>query len=514
MAARENGERESELDDWTEGKRGGDEDEVRPIVREGRRAQWPEWAVREEGVAGGNTWRLQMMGSLKFEELPLPTAQRMKVPGFFESGAPPPPFPGPPCQQHQPGLPPRQRVPAGSVSPFESPPLLCLLREGMDRRVTRRMKQKEEEEKKKIKRIVALSQKIIKRAAAVEEAVCPRKPRDEKCEENDARLTWTCKDCKAVNRPERRLLTLLPVLICQCGSELPKDSDIKFKFSMHKAELNDHFLIPNIRRQNYKECSPSAMLNTAEICWRVKAILCGLQLQENEPLLNRDDLLEKYNFLCMAGGIAKRWDQEAVEILGEAISTIGIESEGKKPKLYKLPHFTGVKMSFPAICRLLADGYAIRTSIFTGKKFRSLKPDEIYKSPKRGRVRHAITLIGAGRRRSTYFYYFLNSWGRYFCMRRTLKTRFGKRALSRTKARGGFGMIRADDICTWPDFEYYKEILDTQKEASNRREKREAPEEACMSSCWRALQASKPLATTELEGSMLFTSLRLASLIL
>lgn len=200
--------------------------------------------------------------------------------------------------------------------------------------------------------------------------------------------------------------------------------------------------------------------------------------------------------------------------------------------MYKLPYFSGVKMSFHSICRLLADGHAIRTSIYTGKNFSKLRQGKIYKSPGRGRVRHAITLVGAGRRRNMYYYYFLNSWGRKFCLRKKLRLRLGKRAIIQEKTRGGFGIIRASDICALPvtflrhesvgalhlwqysftwmphsilvckcfifhqDLEIYKELL-LEEIIPNVQKTREAPEEGSIRPLCSALKLSKTVAVTE-----------------
>lgn len=117
------------------------------------------------------------------------------------------------------------------------------------------------------------------------------------------------------------------------------------------------------------------------------------------------------------------------------------------------------KKELSAICRLLADGYAIRTYFYVGKKFDFLKPSKIYKFPERGRIRHPIVLIGAGRRGSTnYYYHFINSWYKIFCLqisRRGVKVgrvRFcsSHRDRNAENARDEFGMIREFDIRVRP----------------------------------------------------------------
>lgn len=128
---------------------------------------------------------------------------------------------------------------------------------------------------------------------------------------------------------------------------------------------------------------------------------------------------------------------------------------------YKFPYYTAVKRNFSSICKLLANGYVMTTTIYAGKKLGKLKPGKIYKSPRRGKTRHAITLIGAGRRRQINYYHFLNSWGRHFCLRKRLADpnegiKVGMRRVPwrklhrRDKARGGFAMLRAKDIASPP----------------------------------------------------------------
>ncbi|CAN6304811.1 unnamed protein product [Urochloa humidicola] len=199
-------------------------------------------------------------------------------------------------------------------------------------------------------------------------------------------------------------------------------------------------------------------------------------------------MLEKYNHLCDVCGIDKPFNQTAVQTLFDVFSTIGVQSdvfkeedgdeseickiEDKKvkPKLYVLPFFSAVRKDFSG----------------------------------RGRVRHAIILIGAGRRGLINYYHFLNSWGKKFCLRilrrriRVGRTRFWSplRTRNTEKALGGFGLLRASDIRARPvtflrhedDYEYYKKLL--LKDIVPRGKKKEGPEEASIIPLWGAPQHS------------------------
>jgi hypothetical protein len=112
-----------------------------------------------------------------------------------------------------------------------------------------------------------------------------------------------------------------------------------------------------------------------------------------------------------------------------------------------------VKLSFYDIVRVLADGHPLPSGFTPGKKFEELKPGQIYKAPgkekfidgQHSQTGHAIVLIGAGRRRKTNYYHFINTWGMFFCMEK--------------HGRYGFGMIRASDINMKPfKFIRYQEV--------------------------------------------------------
>lgn len=90
-------------------------------------------------------------------------------------------------------------------------------------------------------------------------------------------------------------------------------------------------IVPSVHYYDFyflSECSPCSILSTAEICWRINAILSSLQLEDNEPSLAIGDLLDKLDYLSRMCGINKRWNQEAVQTMGEVIATIGVESVG------------------------------------------------------------------------------------------------------------------------------------------------------------------------------------------
>lgn len=66
------------------------------------------------------------------------------------------------------------------------------------------------------------------------------------------------------------------------------------------------------------------MPSLAEISWRVNVALSGQKLEDNEPCLNKFDLLQKYVYLCLVCEIEKRWNQTIVETMFEVFSTIGV----------------------------------------------------------------------------------------------------------------------------------------------------------------------------------------------
>ncbi|CAN6299041.1 unnamed protein product [Urochloa humidicola] len=119
------------------------------------------------------------------------------------------------------------------------------------------MERREEEEvvgEEKIRRILRAGQRIMEKANKLEKAVYPTRRKltpgmGSAKAKNAKALTWKCPNCGKVNRPERRLLVILPVTRCACGEQ----SNVQFDFSLHKIEFNDHFLIPVIRKQRSKE---------------------------------------------------------------------------------------------------------------------------------------------------------------------------------------------------------------------------------------------------------------------
>ena len=120
-----------------------------------------------------------------------------------------------------------------------------------------------------------------------------------------------------------------------------------------------------------------------------------------------------------------------------------------------------MKNNFYDIVRVLADGYPLTTGIIAGKKFRHLKPGQIYKAPGddkfvpgKSRIGHAILLVGAGRIRGMNYYHFINSWGKHFCVQ--------------DGNRYGFGMVRARDIRFQPiQFIRYEEDIVHHKELAS-----------------------------------------------
>uniref|UniRef100_A0ACD6ACI5 Uncharacterized protein n=2 Tax=Avena sativa TaxID=4498 RepID=A0ACD6ACI5_AVESA len=177
-----------------------------------------------------------------------------------------------------------------------------------------------------------------------------------------------------------------------------------------------------------------------EITLNVRNILAGEEV-EGAPMLDMKDLHMVYEKSRFLPSIHKecKWDRDTIFALALIAKVFGVKDQGQDSKLHKIPDFVEVENTFYDIVRVLADGHPLTTAIIPGKNFEKLKPGQIYKAPheenlidgQHSKTRHAIVLIGAGRRGHTNYYHFINSWGKLFCLE---------------EDRYGFGMIRASDI--------------------------------------------------------------------
>lgn len=263
-------------------------------------------------------------------------------------------------------------------------------------------------------------------------------------------LTWRCEKCKRINYPRRYLLTDLPVIQCECGEE----GDIEFDFSMANVEVNGECPVVNVKNQRKeRNCIVFSTASNIEATLRMRQILSGEKPEGNKPVIDIGQLLQQYEFIRLHYGInqspEEKWNSTAIPCLFIGVGLFGAVTE--EPRVHELGDHVTVNRNFYDICRVLADGQPLTTGIVPGKRFRDLKPGQIYKAPKKVKFTankkdtgHAILLIGAGRRRKTNYYHFLNSWGENFCL-----TEDGM---------GGFGMVRASDISLRPlKFIRYKE---------------------------------------------------------
>lgn len=184
-------------------------------------------------------------------------------------------------------------------------------------------------------------------------------------------------------------------------------------------------------------------------------------MEGKETIIDLDDLRMMYERSLELPGVKKdnKWDELTIVGLAIIAEIMGVKSaESDEPKIHKLAEFVKVKKNFYDIVRVLADGHPLTTGIITGKNFGKLKPGQIYKAPREEKLiqgqhsltGHAIVLIGAGRRRNTNYYHFMNSWGNIFCVEED--------------GRYGFGMIRATDIRVHPvKFIRYQQEADFHK---------------------------------------------------
>lgn len=109
-----------------------------------------------------------------------------------------------------------------------------------------------------------------------------------------------------------------------------------------------------------------------------------------------------------------------------------------------------VEIDFAKICKEIANGSPMLTSIMTGKGFGNLKHNEIYKPPRISSIvegksagLHVITLFGGGMRVSRKMYYkFVNTYGDAFCPLNNLIRKDG--------IKGGFGNVIAEGIMIRP----------------------------------------------------------------
>ncbi|CAL4944145.1 unnamed protein product [Urochloa decumbens] len=282
---------------------------------------------------------------------------------------------------------------------------------------------------------------------------------------NDAK-PWTC-TCRYVNKPTQHLFFDLPRFKCGrkgCKEIIP--DDYEFEFSLADIEANGVCPLGAVKEQVGPHCIAFSAAMNAEVTSRITKILLGEDIEGAEPEILMQDLLKKIKLkkqLPRSVDI-NRYDNmlaqdiwKVVEILEkdgvETLEKDGVETVACSQKHQKVCKISGkaqIPLDFAIICKEIAGGSPLLTSIRTGKGFDDLKHNEIYKPPKKSRIvqgksegLHAIALFGGGMRKGRKTHYeFVNTHGEVFCPLSNLERKDG--------ITGGFGKVVSDGILKGP----------------------------------------------------------------
>ncbi|RLM98557.1 uncharacterized protein C2845_PM06G11420 [Panicum miliaceum] len=231
-------------------------------------------------------------------------------------------------------------------------------------------------------------------------------------------VTWTCK-AGHINDPQEHLLFDMPCFECRCGCGEKFDND--FEFFMGDVKVNNHDVIGEPMHQEGATCVAFAYAKIMESTKRMKAII-EKKDPDLVPVMSAEDLVHKYEKLIgndTSTGIKK------VVHMAQILKDQGIRSEDKKT-LYKVSDISTIRRDdCESIASALGKGFPLHAGLRVGKNLQKLKFCQIYKPPhgsqfiaQRIPVKgHAVVLIGAGRKKGRWYYFFLNSWRR-FCVRK------------------------------------------------------------------------------------------------
>lgn len=230
---------------------------------------------------------------------------------------------------------------------------------------------------------------------------------------------WTCK-LGHHNPAERYEFFDIPTFICgcHCGEEYPYN----FENCLGDIIVNGHKILGDMPDEGIKgDCIQHTFGKQLEVTKRVKAILQKKD-PNSVPEMNSRDL--KYKYEQRVGQVKCDSAKEVVHtalILKEQ----GIKSMDSKVT-YKASNVSVVRRTdYRQIAAYLASGFPLHAGIYFGRTLsglrfcRKYKPQRLgdFSKARRNRISaHSILLVGAGRKKGKWYFFFLNTWRR-FCLR-------------------------------------------------------------------------------------------------
>lgn len=259
---------------------------------------------------------------------------------------------------------------------------------------------------------------------------------------------WMC-ECGHTNFPSRELFVDLPAFSCSnCYAQRRED----FRFSFGNLAANEECPIGEVLDHGEEDdCLVFALAKGAEITNRICEILKGSHV--SVPTMHPYSLKNTYTNSRLADGIAETdidyLEDEALQTMLELLQTVGVQDEYGQYTC-RIGGVEQVEGYFEDIATELAKGYPLLVDIMTGGRFEFLKYGEVYHCPFNNRtvkegstvMMHTVILVGAARLGKHDYFYFLNSYGKTWCVR------FHQE--DENKKIGGIGKLVADDICCPP----------------------------------------------------------------
>ncbi|CAM0948785.1 unnamed protein product [Alopecurus aequalis] len=257
--------------------------------------------------------------------------------------------------------------------------------------------------------------------------------------------SWRCDGCVSLNLPTEHLIFMLPKFLCDCGQKFNGD----FRISMDDIRINGHVILGKIHIQLEKRCVAYAYVHSLQILERLECIIMKGDPSLLEDL-NPEKLFDMYedrrSEMTKMGCSTKPVDNVRIVHLGLILKEDGLEGESAKTdNVHKVGDVTVIaKNDFEGIATALAEGSALVTTFYSGKRLRDLKYGQIYKAYRasdyknknKKLVGHAVCIIGAGREKGEEYYDVVNSHKK-FCVRRDAEGNVLK---------FGVGRIRASDL--------------------------------------------------------------------
>ncbi|CAM0948782.1 unnamed protein product [Alopecurus aequalis] len=258
--------------------------------------------------------------------------------------------------------------------------------------------------------------------------------------------SWTCEKCLRSNQPIRRLLFMEPKYLCDCGKKFTGD----FRISIDDIKLNGYNLLGKFHYQTGPRCVAHAYVHALQNMERLIAIL----MKQDPSLLddlNPDELSEILNKRLLdmeiRGGPKTPFRDVKLVHAGLLLKEVGLKGRRPGPNnVHMVGDITVIpKDDFERITTAIAEGEALVSTFYCGKRLRKLKYGQIYKAYQRLKydgnkkkkiAGHAVCLVGAGREKGKEYFDIMNSH-RHFCMRCNSSNKVLK---------SGVGRLRASDL--------------------------------------------------------------------